>query len=121
VIFVDFGNTLMIKNGRVLEIIGPAGQQIPFLGLKCQLANIGPIDNSWSAESIDFFSQLVLGNFCLGEVYSVVESIIHLDLVCNSKVISNELVALGYATSTAETYLSRVELCIKQMSKNIAS
>jgi hypothetical protein len=108
--FVDFGNTLIIKNRRVLEIVGAdAGQQIPFLGLKCQLANIGPIDNSWSAESVDLFSQLVLGNFCLGEVYSVVESIIHLDLVCNSKVVNSELVASGYATSTAETYLSRVE------------
>jgi hypothetical protein len=107
---VDFGNTLMIKNERVLEIVGTTWQQIPFLGLKCQLAKIGPIDNSWSAESIDFFSQLVLGNFCLGEVFSVVESIIHLDLVCNSKVINSELVASGYATSTAETYLSRVGL-----------
>jgi Tudor domain len=110
VLFVDFGNELVIKNKRLLEIAGRSVQQIPFLGLRCQLAKIGPLDSSWSSEAIDFFSQQVLGNFCVGEVYSVVESIVHVNLVCDSKIINCELVASGFATSTAETYLSRVKL-----------
>lgn len=109
-LFVDFGNTLIIRNKSVLEIFGSAVEQIPFLGLECRLANIGPIDSSWSVESVYYFSQQVLGNFCLGEVYSVVDSAVHLKLVCDSEVINDKLVEVGYATSAAETYLSRVKI-----------
>ena len=65
ILFVDWGNTAVVKTANVRSVIF-VGLKEPIFAIRAVLHNVVPIGNCWSPESADFLLEKVLYTFLNG-------------------------------------------------------
>ncbi|XP_015591096.1 probable ATP-dependent RNA helicase spindle-E [Cephus cinctus] len=120
ILFVDYGDTVHIRWTDLRHLENWNGiDAVPALAFECVLCNICPSaqhnysDEEWSKEARNEFYRLITGNYQLyGKIYSVVNSIVSLELICvdtkmSTTSVNQVLIENNYATHKEENYLSR--------------
>lgn len=117
IFFVDYGRFSRIRFSDLREIDNSTILKIPPLAFSCNLAFLRPSNQSnlhqWSEKSKNYFETQINGNKKIfGKIYSVVNSVINLELiVINEKGdrfnINESLIEKGYAVKREESYLSK--------------
>ncbi|XP_008556380.3 probable ATP-dependent RNA helicase spindle-E [Microplitis demolitor] len=133
VFFVDYGfdQRIALHDLRLL----PDDNQIanlPALALECVLANIQPsvsnnLTGNWSKEAIQSFQDLLKRSIEQRvEIYSVVNSVVSLNLICvtehGEKInVGNYLIKKGYADYREENFLSKSNHELRQQVKEFSA
>lgn len=117
IFFIDRGCFSRIRCSDLREINNFTILEIPPLAFSCTLAFICPSNQSnlhqWSERSKNYFgTQIKENERILGKIYSVVDSVINLELiVVNEKGerfnVNEDLIEKGYAMKREESYLSK--------------
>lgn len=117
VLFIDHGFTAELHYNRLRKINDAEILKIPCLAFRCRLASLRPSSQAnfygqWSTLSNDYFKkQVEKSNKIYGQIYSVVDSVVNLELiVCDQKRqinINDVLIEKGFAVKTEESYLSK--------------
>lgn len=133
VLFIDYGHSEQINLCDLRQLKNKdAITDIPALAFECTLSNIRPsilhnLNGLWSQNAFKEFNKLIGGNVNLfGEVYSVVNSVVSLNLLCvnvdNEKINVNKyLIEKGYAEFREEDYLSRKNHELREQRNNMTS
>ncbi|XP_047286866.1 ATP-dependent RNA helicase TDRD9 isoform X8 [Homo sapiens] len=120
VFFVDYGNKSHVDLHLLMEI--PCQfLELPFQALEFKICKMRPSAKSlvcgkhWSDGASQWFASLVSGCTLLVKVFSVVHSVLHVDVYQYSGVqdainIRDVLIQQGYAELTEESYESKAEL-----------
>ncbi|NXL84780.1 TDRD9 helicase, partial [Alectura lathami] len=117
VFFVDYGNRSKVPLKKLKEIPSHL-QELPFQALEFKICKMRPSAKSlvcgerWSYSASQRFASLVSGYTLLVEVYSLVHSILHVDVFCYSKHkelvnIRDVLIEECYAELAEESYESQ--------------
>ncbi|XP_011864372.1 PREDICTED: probable ATP-dependent RNA helicase spindle-E [Vollenhovia emeryi] len=117
IFFIDHGRFSRMRLGDLREIDNYTILKIPPLAVSCNLAFVRPSNQSnlhqWSERSKNYFlTQIKENEMIFGNIYSVVDSVINLELiVVNEKEerlnINEGLIEKGYAVRREEGYLSK--------------
>lgn len=127
VFFIDSGfvSKVRISDLRVVRVDSPL-EKIPAAAFQCVLSHVKPailntLTGQWSEGAKRIFEELVTGpgKSLLGEVYSVVNSVVSLSLhVTNQKgdqlLVNDFLVREGYAECREEDYLSKANQTLRK-------
>ncbi|ELK28630.1 Putative ATP-dependent RNA helicase TDRD9 [Myotis davidii] len=117
VFFVDYGNKSHVDLDLLMEIPGQL-LALPFQALEFKICRLRPSARSlvcgehWSGEASRRFAALVSGRALLVKVFSVVHSVLHVDLYLSSGLqdfvnIRDVLIEEGHAELAEECYESR--------------
>ncbi|XP_007986155.1 ATP-dependent RNA helicase TDRD9 [Chlorocebus sabaeus] len=117
VFFVDYGNRSHVDLHLLMEIPGQF-LELPFQALEFKICKMRPSAKSlvcgehWSDGASQWFASLVSGCTLLVKVFSVVHSVLHVDVYQYSGVqdainIRDVLIQQGYAELTEESYESK--------------
>jgi len=118
IFFIDHGRFSRIRCSDLREIDNTTILEIPPLAFCCNLAFLRPSNQSnfygqWSERSKNYFGMQIKENKeILGKIYSIVDSVINLELIvvnekgqkCN---VNENLIEKGYAVRREESYLSK--------------
>lgn len=117
VLFIDHGSTAELHYNRLRKINDPEILKIPCLAFRCRLVSLRPSSQAnfygqWSTVSNDYFrKQIEESEKIYGQIYSVVDSVVNLELItCSQKRqinVNDVLVEKGLAVKTEESYLSK--------------
>lgn len=114
-LFVDYGNTQTVDIEH-LRSLPEAAQIKPAQAMECVLANVQPslIKNPkglWSDQATQIFVEKTEGFVLCAKVYSVVNSVVHLELYKSQQrrnvTLNQWLIDQGYAQPCEESYLSK--------------
>lgn len=116
IFFIDHGHFSRIRCSDLREINNSTMLEIPPLAFSCNLAFLRPSNQSnlhqWSERSKNYFgTQIKENEKIFGKIYSVVDSVVNLELiVVNEKEerfnVNESLIEKGYAVKREESYLS---------------
>ncbi|KAL8608263.1 hypothetical protein ACOMHN_042130 [Nucella lapillus] len=116
VFFVDYGNREEVPVER-LRTLPPEAMNIPTQAIECELTEIRPSsvkcpDGHWTLEANCAFKDMVLGQKLLAHVYSMLNSVVRVELVQptpqGGEISINEvLINHRLAEKVEETYLSK--------------
>ncbi|XP_071581113.1 probable ATP-dependent RNA helicase spindle-E [Temnothorax nylanderi] len=117
IFFIDHGHFSRVRSSDLREIDNPAILNIPPLAFSCRLAFLRPSNLSnvheWTKKSRNYFlTQMKESERRFGKIYSVVDSVINLELIVVDKKgerfnVNEDLIAKGYAVKREETYISK--------------
>lgn len=118
VFFIDYGRSSRIRFSDLRKIDNTTILRIPPLAFRCNLAflrpsNQGNLHGQWSERSKNYFiTQIKENKKILGKIYSIVDSVINLELiVVNEKEerfnVNEVLIEKGYAIKREESYMSQ--------------
>lgn len=118
IFFIDHGHFSRIRFSDLREINHTTILEIPPLVFRCNLAFLRPsyqsnLHGQWSERSKNYFgTQIKENKEIFGQIYSIVDSVINLELiVANEKGerfnINEGLIERGYAVRREESYLSK--------------
>ncbi|XP_076442541.1 ATP-dependent RNA helicase TDRD9-like [Babylonia areolata] len=116
VFFVDYGNREEVTLDR-LRALPLEAHNIPSQAIECELMEIRPSsvkcpDGRWTVEANMVFKNIVFGKKFLAQVYSVLNSVVRLELVQPTPQggeisINEHLIGVRLAEKVEETYLSK--------------
>ncbi|XP_057664799.1 probable ATP-dependent RNA helicase spindle-E [Diorhabda carinulata] len=120
VIFIDYGDIQQVKVKDVYLLPNRAECDTAPLGVECVLRGIQPAKKTnpkgvWSEESNRYWKEQTCNILLYGQVYSVVNDVVHLDLyrhdpkVNNVKSINQLMIDRGYAEPASESFLSKAD------------
>lgn len=117
IFFIDHGRFSRIRFSDLREINNSTILKIPPLAFSCNLAFLRPSNRSnlhqWSEKSKNYFeTQINKNEKIFGKIYSVIDSVINLELIIvNEKEerfnVNEDLIEKGYAVKREESYLSK--------------
>ncbi|TGZ53458.1 probable ATP-dependent RNA helicase spindle-E isoform X1 [Temnothorax longispinosus] len=117
IFFIDHGRFSRVRLSDLREINNSTILNIPPLAFSCNLAFLRPSNQSnvhqWSERSRNYFvAQIKENEKIFGKIYSVVDSVINLELIVVNKKgerfnVNEGLIEKGYAVKREETYLSK--------------
>ncbi|XP_075723023.1 tudor domain containing 9 protein spindle E isoform X2 [Rhipicephalus microplus] len=119
VFFLDYGNTEVVSVS-MLRAIDPENHVdvlvTPAQAFECKLAEVRPSAMSsgtelWTKRAYETFKSLVMGQYLVGRVYSVVDNVVRVHLIvgCGAEQVNvnDELVNRGFADYCEENFLSK--------------
>jgi len=116
IFFIDYGYSSQVRFSDLREIDDVEISKIPCLAFRCSLACLRPSNQvnpygRWSNISKKYFErQIRKSKKILGKIYSVVDSIVNLELIVADRKekfnINEDLIEKGYAVRREESYLS---------------
>ncbi|KAG5328427.1 SPNE helicase, partial [Acromyrmex charruanus] len=118
ILFIDYGRFSRIRFSDLRKIDSTTILAIPPLAFRCNLAFLRPsnrhnLHGQWSERSKNYFlTQIKKTKKILGKIYSIVDSIINLELIIvNEKEesfnVNEALIEKGYAIKREESYVSQ--------------
>ncbi|KYN06454.1 putative ATP-dependent RNA helicase spindle-E [Cyphomyrmex costatus] len=118
VFFIDYGLSSRIRFSDLREINNTTILAIPPLAFRCNLAFLRPSNQhnyhgQWSERSKNYFmTQIKKNNKTYGKIYSIVDSVINLELIVVNKKeeelnINEALIEKGYAIKREENCMSQ--------------
>ncbi|XP_049526547.1 ATP-dependent RNA helicase TDRD9 isoform X1 [Dermacentor silvarum] len=119
VFFLDYGNTENIGVAMLRNIDPETHEDVlitPAQAFECKLAEVRPAamtsgKDQWTKPALELFSRLVVGQYLVGRVYSVVDNVVRLHLIVGSGPsqvnVNDELVKRGFADYCEENFLSK--------------
>lgn len=117
IFFIDHGRFSRLRFSDLREINNSRILKIPPLAFSCNLAFLRPTNQSnlhqWSKRSQNYFvTQIEESEKMFGKIYSVVDSVINLELIVVNKKgeefnVNESLIKKGHAVKKEESYLSK--------------
>lgn len=120
VIFIDYGNIQQVLVRDIYLLPNRAECEMAPLGVECVLCGIQPAKKTnpkgvWSESSNQYWKNQTCNILLYGQVYSVVNDVVHLDLYRhdpkydNVKSINQMMIEQGYAEPAMESFLSKAD------------
>ncbi|XP_070385841.1 ATP-dependent RNA helicase TDRD9-like isoform X1 [Dermacentor albipictus] len=119
VFFLDYGNTENVGVAALRNIDPETHVDVlttPAQAFECKLAEVRPAalasgKDQWTKPALEMFSRLVMQQYLVGRVYSVVDNVVRLHLIVGSGPsqvnVNDELVKRGFADYCEESFLSK--------------
>ncbi|KAL1485276.1 hypothetical protein MTO96_047366, partial [Rhipicephalus appendiculatus] len=119
VFFLDYGNTEVVGISTLRAIDPETHVDVlvtPAQAFECKLAEVRPSamasgTEQWTKPAQELFSHLVVGQYLVGRVYSVVDNVVRVHLIVGSGPeqvnVNDELVNRGFADYCEESFLSK--------------
>ncbi|XP_049276280.1 ATP-dependent RNA helicase TDRD9, partial [Rhipicephalus sanguineus] len=119
VFFLDYGNTEVVGISTLRAIDPETHVDVlvtPAQAFECKLAEVRPSamasgTEQWTKPAQEFFSHLIVGQYLVGRVYSVVDNVVRVHLIVGTGPeqvnVNDELVNRGFADYCEESFLSK--------------